>query len=269
MKRKMKRDFLVALMNNKRDFKIAHEQHWYRIPVKTRQVPQSVIDKTLKHMAFYHTKEFGQDAYCVRWYTEVKDISIVKRKELLPELPNDPKANDDYYKIHLDELRTRSLPIISRRPRRILFIPTTLWHFQQANEINDVFFESPLEETFWKGLKDEKIDAERQYLFDKDGWIFYLDFALFCKARNVDVECDGDRFHLDEQDVRRDKNRNNILESLGWSVLRFTTNEIQKHLGDVIKRIKKTINQLGGLEDSLNPKVHQYLDDGSSQLRLL
>lgn len=269
MKQRMKRDFLVALMNNKRDFRIAHEQHWYRIPVKTKRVPKSVIDKTLKYIAFYQTKKFEQEAYCIRWYSEVENISIVKRRELLPEIPNDPKANEEYYKIQFGELRSRAEPIISHRPRRILFIPTTLWHFQQAREINEVFYESPLEEEFWEALRSEKIDAERQYLMEADGQTFSLDFALFCKARNIDVECDGNKFHLDEKDVKRDKKRNNILESFGWSVLRFTTDEIQKNLVEPIKRIKKTINQLGGLQDVINQTVFRYLDDGSPQLRLL
>lgn len=269
MKQKLKRDFLVALMNNKRDFRIACEQHWYRIPVKTKIVPKSVTEKSLKHIAFYHTKQFKQDAYCIRFYSEVKNVSIAKRKELLPEIPNDPKANDDYYKIEFGELKSRTEPIISRRPRRILFIPTTLWHFQRASEINEVFYESPLEEEFWEVLRSEKIDAERQYLVEADDQNFLLDFALFCQARNLDVECDGDKFHLEEQYVKRDKKRNNILESFGWSVLRFTTLEIRKNMDDVLKRINKTINKLGGLQDLINQKVFRYLDDGSPQLKLL
>jgi len=268
MKHELNRDFLVALMNNKIDFNIACEQHWYRIPVKTKLVPRSVIDGSLKHIAFYHTKQFEQDAYCIRLYSEVKNISIAKRKELLPELTNDPKANDNYYKIEFGELKSRKEPIISYRPRRILFIPTTLWHFQRASEINDIFYESPLEEEFWKVLKSEKIDAERQYLVKTAEHNFLLDFALFCQTRNLDVECNGDRFHLEEQHVKRDKKRNNILESLGWSVLRFTTDDIRKNVGKVIKQIKKTINQLGGIQDVINKNVFRHLDNGTPQLRL-
>jgi len=269
MKPVMKRDFLIALMRDKRDFKIAQEQHWYRIPVITKQTPKSVIDKSLRHIAFYHTNVFGQYAHSIRWYGEVKNISIVKRKELLPELPNDPKAEHDYYKIQFGELQAREQPIISRRPRRILFIPTTMLHFELAHEINEVFYESPLEEEFWKALRGEKIEAERQYFFEEGKKRFCLDFALFCKSRNIDVECDGDRFHLDASDVKRDKKRNNILESFGWSVLRFTTDEIQKNLGEAIQQIKKTINQLGGLQDVIDQKIFRYVDDSSPQLRLL
>ena len=132
-----------------------------------------------------------------------------------------------------------------------------------------MFYESPLEEEFWRALRDEKIDAERQFLVDADAQMFLLDFALFCKARNIDVECDGDEFHLEKEDVKRDKRRNNILESFGWSVLRFTTDEIRKSLKEVTNRVKRTVNELGGLQDLVNQKVFRYLDDGSPQLRLL
>ena len=249
MKQRMKRDFLIALMNNKRDFRIAQEQHWYRIPVKTKQVPKSLIDGSLKHIAFYHTKEFGQDAYSIRWYGEVENISIVKRKKLLPEIQNNPKANDEYYKIEFGELHPRAVPIKSNCPRRILFIPTTLWHFERASEINEVFYEGRLEEEFWKALRDEKITAERQYFVGADARAFFLDFAVFCRLRNIDIECDEDKFHLGEENVKRDKKRNNILESLGWSVLRFTTDEILMSLKEVINQVRKTINQSGGLRD--------------------
>lgn len=42
-----------------------------------------------------------------------------------------------------------------------------------------------------------------------------------------------------------------------------------KNLMEVIRQIKKTINQLGGLQDVIDQKVFRYVDDGSPQLRLL
>jgi very-short-patch-repair endonuclease len=231
-------------------------------------VPKCVIDKTIKHIAFYQTKAFKEDPCCIRWYGEVKKVSIVKRKELLPDTSLDPKAENDYYKIEFDKLHARRIPIISHRPRRILFIPTTLWHFQHAKEINEVFYESPLEERFWEIMRDEQINAERQFIETTNKGTFYLDFALFCKERNIDIECDGDTFHLDEKDVKRDKKRNNILESMGWSVLRYTTEEITRNLGDVITQVKKAVNRNGGIQDTTSSTAYKYLDEGSPQLRL-
>lgn len=267
VKQNRKRDFLVALMNNKCDFKIAKEQKWYRIPCSTQMLPKSVANKTLEYIAFYHTKVFDKDAYCVRWYGEVKNISVVPRKDLLPDIQNDPKASDEYYKIEFNSLVELPTPIISSRPRRLLFIPTTLWHFQNSRNVNDLFYESPLEEEFWEALKIAKIEAERQFLINTDVKMFYLDFAIFCKERNINIECDGDRFHLSEFNVKRDKNRNNILSSLGWSILRFTTEDIRRNLNTTIQYVKETINQYGGIK-MISDKTYRYFEEDQHQISL-
>jgi len=267
MKKNAKKDFLVALMNNSLDFQIAKVQNWYRIPCSTKMVPKSVINKTLKHIAFYHTKVFKDDSYCIRWYSEVKNITIVTRKILLPNIQNDPKADDDYFKIEFNPLCELSEPIISNRPRRMLFILTTLWHFQNSRNINDLFYESPLEEEFWKVLKSENIEAERQFIIDTKTQMFWLDFALFCKERNINVECDGDAFHLPERNVKLDKKRNNILTSLGWSILRFTTEDIRKNLKTTVRNVKDTINRYGGLE-ILPERIFKFFKKDSNQLSL-
>lgn len=266
-KQNNKRDFLIALMNNKSDFKIAKEQNWYRIPCATKMVPKSVADKTLKYIAFYHTKIFSKDAYCVQWYSEVKNISIVSRKTLLPYIQNDFKADDEYYKIEFNPLQKLSIPIVSNRPRRLLFIPTTLWHFQNSRNINDLFSESPLEEEFWDALKIAKIEAERQYLINTETQMFYLDFAIFCKERNINIECDGDAFHLSEINVKRDKKRNNILSSLGWSILRFTTADIRRNLNTTIKYVKETINRYGGIE-IISDNTYKFFERDQNQISL-
>jgi very-short-patch-repair endonuclease len=264
MKDQAKKDVLIALMNNKKDFAIAQEQGWYRIPVKS--APQIVRDDNLKNLAFYQTKIFGEEAFSIRWFGEVKRMTIVQRKELFPDLQTDPKADNEYYKIEFDKLQQLSEPIVSHRLRRILFISTTLSRFQNAKEINDVFYESPIEETIWEVLKAEKIAAERQYLVGTDKQFFYLDFALFCKDRNIDVECDGDTFHSNPNDVKRDKKRNNLLESLGWSVLRFTTDEIFNQLKETVKLMKQTINRYGGLAEINAPmRFRQFTFESGHQ----
>ena len=266
-KQNTKRDFLVALMNNKSDFRIAKEQNWYRIPCSTKMVPKSVANKTLKYIAFYHTKIFNKDAYSVRWFGEVKNISVVKRKMLFPEITNDPKAENEYYKIEFNSLIELPAPIISNRPRRLLFISTTFGHFQNAKNINDLFYGSPIEEEFWKAIKFENIEAERQYLINTDEKLFYLDFAIFCKERNINIECDGDRFHLSEINVKRDKNRNNILSSLGWSILRFTTEDIRKNIHKTLGYVKETINRYGGIE-IISDKTYRYFKEDNNQINL-
>lgn len=46
-----------------------------------------------------------------------------------------------------------------------------------------------------------------------------------------------------------DRERNNELTSSGWSVLRFTTNQINQDMSKCVKQIKKTIKSLKGVSN--------------------
>jgi very-short-patch-repair endonuclease len=246
MKDDPQRTVLVAIMNNKRDFAIAREKHWYRIPV--RSAPRNLRELEVRQVAFYFTKVFEQDAYSVRWAAKVKRLSIVKRKELLPDEILDPRSEDDYFKIELEALEQLPAPIPSRRRRRLVFIQTTPSRLENAQELNDLYHESPLEEELWRAFKSENIPAERQFFIDEKEARFALDFAIFCNDRSIDVECDGDRFHLQAQRVKRDKKRSNLLESLGWSVLRYGSSDIFVRLPETLHQVKEAIRTYGGLK---------------------
>ncbi|KRT66815.1 MAG: hypothetical protein XU11_C0004G0067 [Candidatus Dadabacteria bacterium CSP1-2] len=267
MKQKEKKDVLIALINNKEDFRIAHEERWYRIPVQS--APLIVRDKKLKYIAFYQTKIFGENAFKIEWYGKVKNISVVKRKVLFPNLMDDPKAENEYYKIEFNKLIKLPSPIISRRHRRVLSITTTFKRFESAKELNDVFKESAIEEKLWEEMKSKGINAERQYMIVKDENMFYLDFAILTKERNIDVECDSDKYHTMIRDVKRDKQRNNILESLGWAVLRYTADDIENNLGKCILLVKETVSRYGGLQDASDKSKYRDLDEDNGNQLLL
>ncbi len=258
---------LVALMNNKTDFEIANTDHWYRIPIKS--APEIVKRTKVKYITFYHTTAFEIEKYTIRFFAEVKKISIVKRKELFTDVPNDPKRDNEYYKIEFGDLKPLSNVIISQRHRRILFISTTEEKLFNSSEINFLFNDSPLEEQLWLEFVKRKITAERQYLITyKKDENFFLDFAVFCKIRNINIECDGDTFHTEKEHVHKDKKRSNALESKGWSVLRFTRYDIDNDLKNSVSLVNDTITKYGGLEDVNNPGTFIYLDDGTQQMKL-
>jgi hypothetical protein len=133
---KQKKDLLIALLNNKDDYRIAHQEQWYRIPVE--YAPLIVKEKNLHYIAFYQTRIFGYNAFKIQWYGEVKNISVVKRKKLFPGLESDPKAEKEYYKIEFGKLRKLPQPIFSPRHRRVLFITTTFNQLELAKELNDL-----------------------------------------------------------------------------------------------------------------------------------
>ena len=131
----------------------------------------------------------------------MQQIDIVPRKELFPDdEKNQSKAENLYYRIQLKELQTRYTPIISYRPRRLVFIPTTLEKFESAEQINDLFDDSPLEDLLWTGLKALGVLAERQWKVVIQANKYFLDFAVFCNNGKLAIETDGYKFHHDSKE---------------------------------------------------------------------
>jgi very-short-patch-repair endonuclease len=260
-------DTLVALLRDLNDYNIALEQHWYRIPVNSP--PKIVKENRIKYLAFYQTSKFGTDAFIVRWFAKVKKIKIVHRDDLFEKEATNKKSRKIYYKLEFDKLRELPKPIPSLRHRPIIFVETTYKKLLNATEINDLFIESPIEEKMWDAFRKEEINAERQYevIYGKGkNQRYYLDFAMFCKSRNLAVECDGDTYHSELADVKKDKQRDNVLESKGWNILRYTTDDIIYKLNESLLQVKETINNYGGVEDLTG--AYHYINGESKQDRL-
>ncbi|MCO6453560.1 MAG: DUF559 domain-containing protein [Caldilineales bacterium] len=256
-------EVLVAILNDKKDFAILREKGWYRIP--TDSAPKRWPPQWL---AFYQTKIFGEEAYSVRYYGRVRSISMVRRRDLFPnELPN-PKSDRQYYKIQLESLRTLNEPIASPRWRRIAFIPTTWPKFRRARQINDLFDESPLEDILWDEFKRLGIAAERQFAVPVGEQFYRLDFAIFCNNGNIDVETDGDSYHIGVEEATKDRLRENNLTTAGWQTLRFNGNELREKMAEYcVPKITGAINRFGGLQDDAEerPRVFYSVSGQSVQ----
>lgn len=242
-------EVLVAIMNQPRDFAIARDDHWYRIPVRSAK-------RLLKNrwppewLAFYQTKVFIQEAYAINYYAKVIQINEVPRCELFPNEPQNRKSNRRYYQLHLEPLLRLPAPIFSRRFRRITFISTTWDKFINAVEINDLFDASPLEDLLWAQLKRLQIHAQRQEHVTVKRKNYFLDFAVHCAKGKIDIETDGDTWHANPQKARLDNVRDNDLESVGWQSLRFSTKQIREEMEEYcVPTIVKTINNLGGVQE--------------------
>lgn len=245
----MRGEALVAMIPNLRDWEIVKQDSWYRIPVQSapRRWPPEII-------AFYQPKVFGKDAFMVRYVARVESIHVVKRTQLFPDEPKNLKSDREYYQLFLEDLEELAEPIISLRQRRIVFIPTTRYKLETAIEINDLYDESPLEGLLWERMKSLNIPAERQFYVEHEGRGYYLDFALFCRNGNLDIETDGDRWHGRREQIPEDNCRNNALAALGWKVLRFNGMQVRDQLEDYcVPEIANTINALGGLTDAPEP----------------
>ncbi len=261
-------EVLVAIINSLADFRILCEQSWYRIPV-------SSVDKWLKHrwpphwVAFYQTSVFKDEACCVRHYAKVCSIRRAHRRELFPGEPPSPKQHKIYYQLMLGPRQTLPQPIFSRRWRRITFIPSTWEKLHHALEINDLFDDSPLEDRLWAEFKRLQIEAERQEVVRVNGNHYFLDFAVHCLAGKLDVETDGDTWHVGRDKAGADNLRDNSLKTEGWRVLRFTTQQVREQMADYcVPIVVENINRLGGLNQGSGLSRKILLNDKPGQLEL-
>jgi very-short-patch-repair endonuclease len=254
-------------MNNQRDLEIARTQHWYRIPVKSADRLIRKLEQ-MQYLAFYQTKIFKRDAFAVNYYAEIERISTAPRIELLPDEAGHQNAEALYYKLKISPLQRLSQPIPSKRLRRVTFITTTLAKFSMAQEINDLFHTSPIEDLMWEGLRAAEIQAERQYEIRERDASYDLDFFVECSdGAKINIECNGDTYHSTKAARNRDRRRNTYLTTSGWLVQRFGTDEIRNDMRSCVDQIRTLINQHGGPADrSLNYDL--YRDDTDAQLDL-
>jgi len=237
-------DTIVCWLKSTDDLSILLTQGWYRIPVSTK------LDELLKikHLAFYQSHHFGKESMIIKHYGTIRNIVVKKREELFPDEAINPKTGTMYYKIRMKDMNILDKPIFSRRARRVIFMNTTLEKLLIAGELNDLYHGSPLEDIFWSEFKAHSIDAERQYHFGTPKNHYFLDFAAFCRQGNLDIECDGEKYHSRFDKVVKDYKRDNYLTKKGWSILRYSTNQIIAETSYCIDEIKETIMSKGGTE---------------------
>ncbi|MDO4980189.1 MAG: endonuclease domain-containing protein [Prevotellaceae bacterium] len=97
---------------------------------------------------------------------------------------------------------------------------------------------TPSEKMLWKHISDKQLDGwrfRRQHGFGP----YVLDF--YCPVLKLCIEVDGE-IHQRTDVVEKDKERTSFLESNGIKVIRFTNDEIENDISDVLERIRRFIN---------------------------
>jgi hypothetical protein len=213
---------LVAVMNSPRDFETARGAGWYRVP--QRSAPKFFPPEFI---AFYFTKPFGDEAFSVRWYAQVRGHELATRRDLLPDERDHPHAAHVYYKLQLGPLLELPHPIPSRRWRRLTFILTTGQRLFAAWEINDLVIGSREGDLMWRALKEAGLEAERD---DETPGRERVDFLLPCQYGDVGIVVS------DEPPPQPDE-----------YLLHFTPEQINESIGDCLYQVKVTVAERGGL----------------------
>ena len=121
---------LVAVVTQARDLARAQAEGWYRLPLA--HAPPRLGCEVL---ALYQTGAWGAEGRCVRWWGWVQGMRVRRRRELLPDEADHPRADDLYLCFDLGPLRALGRPVPARRLRRVVFIPTTWGRLVQADDV--------------------------------------------------------------------------------------------------------------------------------------
>jgi hypothetical protein len=174
---------LVAYVPSPEDFDIVRREGWYRIP--QRFAPKGLH---AEYLAFYFGSKFGEEKWAIHYYARSAGHELARRRDLLPDQPDHPHADDIYYKVQLEPLHKLAQPIVSLRWRRVTFIHTTWDRFQDATEINDLFIEGgPYVDRLYATLKERGIRAERDYRVSEDAPEYVVALSVPTRDGRVDV----------------------------------------------------------------------------------
>ena len=232
----------VAVVTRRKDLELFKRRRWYRVPVG--RMPRRPIE----FIALYQTARFGKGEHGIRYYARVKSFERARRVTLLPDERDHPRAANLYVKINVGKVR-RLPHLIRHEPYlRVNFFYTTRALLLKARRVNSLLMRTPIEAVMARLLKKKRIRALPQFhVMMGDRW-FVADFAILCRRGRIDLECDSRTSHSGYRKILRDRERDNLFTSYGWSVLRFPDEMIFHRPGECIAILRRTIALLGGIK---------------------
>lgn len=248
------RDCLVAVVNNDLDLERFTRDRWYRIP--ERALGRSLRRESLREisaLALYQTAGISAGLPgAIELWGEVEDISTLTRRELLPEEPEHPAADEPYRLIRIGRVERLPAPVVAPRPRRITFLRTSRRRLLSATRIDDLFLGSPREEELWETLRG--LDAERRVLMTVRDTVVEVDFAIYrdgcalgilCGDASISEPRDGDARGGDGRggDGRGGASPEEPAVD-AWMVLRFSPAELDADLARCLGRIMNLLDRM-------------------------
>ena len=107
--------------------------------------------------------------------------------------------------------------------------------FELAKRLRDNQTETEL--FLWNHLSKIEIKEIR---IKRQHPVLYFIADFYCHKAKLIIEIDGGYHNIPEQ-FNYDQNRDSELESLGLKVIRFTNKQVMTEIGEVLKTIKKEI----------------------------
>lgn len=152
-------DTLVAVLANDRDLHTFLRERTYRIPdrVLGRALARDALE-TSRYLALYQSGTITDGLPgAIEWWGKIADVRSMRRREVVPEEPDHPAADEVYHVLRLGRRRRRNPPLRSGRTGRFAFIRTTRKRFLGADSIDDLPLGSPSSTTLVEAVA-ERID---------------------------------------------------------------------------------------------------------------
>jgi very-short-patch-repair endonuclease len=150
----------------------------------------------------------------------------------------------------LDSAMRRGLTHIPRIRERLSDIGTqgragtrTLQRLLTDRELGSGLTESPLEVKVERALHRARLDPpERQFAITcPDGLRIRLDFAW--PEQRVGIEADGFRWHTDFEQWQQDARRHNLLQEMGWRIVRATHRSLHENPDALPRQVATLLGQ--------------------------
>ena len=237
------RDCLVAVVNNDHDLHHVVADGWYRIPV--RALGRSISEDALAEsslLALYQTASITAGLpSAIEVCATIVERVVMPRWAILRDQPDHPAANDLYYILRLGAVRRLSAPIVSSRPRRLVFLRTTSQRLYAAADVNDLVIGTPAEERLLTELGGLAQAIDRKCYMRLGEMVVEVDFALYQSGRTVGVICSDSAVTALAHENHTETGAE--IPEL-WSLLRFSPVRINTDLAACAQQIAEAVRAL-------------------------
>ena len=110
--------------------------------------------------------------------------------------------------------------------------------------------ESFFEEKIAKYLISEGYHIEQQW----EAGLYKIDMVALFQDKKVAIECDGEKWHSTEEQIREDMERQNVLERCGWEFIRIRGSRYFKNPESTMKTLIEELNRKGIYPESMEDK---------------
>ena len=106
---------------------------------------------------------------------------------------------------------------------------------------------SPFEESVQKDLLRENYKIQPQY----EAGAYRIDIVLFTSdGKRIALECDGDKYHSTEEQIKNDVERQSVLERLGFIFYRIRGSDYYRKREETVNSLYNRLNELKAIKNS-------------------